>query len=87
MLYVTPLFVGPSGKERASTVVEVADDGRLLSFYPFKNEFYSLVFVEEIFVTASSQLKHIDDAHDDNLTGSVMYAYSVNSSGELRLLA
>ena len=86
MRYVTPLFLGPSGRERASTVVEVADDGRLLSFYPFKNEFPSLAFVEEIFVAPSSQLRRIDDAHIDELSSSVLYAYSVNSAGELSLL-
>lgn len=85
MRYVTPVLCGVPGWRGRRAVVETLD-GRLFSITPFDGESQSMVFVREMLVASSPQLRNIKEWREDYAPDCALYVYSVAADGSLAKL-
>ena len=88
MLYVARTLFMPSGEELSSKVVAVSD-GVLAGIRDFVEEKPSMLFVNEVYVSASNAFSSVDEIKDNkeaHRADGPLYVYSADAVGNLELL-
>ena len=87
MLYAVRTLFMPSGEELRSKTLLVVH-GRVEAIADFTAEMHSMMFVDEVYVSASPSLSSMEDMIKNEAPdiGGPLYAYSADAAGNLSLL-
>lgn len=88
MLYVAAELYMPSGEKLRNHVVET-EMGRVRNIYRFVGEVHSMVFLSEVYLFCSLDVKTISSLQkggSGSCEGNPLYAYRLDDAGRLVIL-